>query len=349
MTESHATPTPSAGDPGWEAIARFHAGESNAAEAAAVAAWLREHPEDERALAALSAMSERMQRDAQSGIDVEAALARVHDRMRSSETPVVPLHAAPRSLARRPTLWWTAAAAVGLLAVGIARRGNAPSVEAARVVTTPVGRVDTTRLADGTVVVLGPSSELTIAAGYATGERRVQLRGTAFFEVRHDAQHPFSVRAGNVVVSDIGTAFSVRTDGAEDVDVSVREGAVRFTAASGNSVDLAAGDRALTQAAGAVTVRRAGASDDDAAFTRGRLVFRDTPVRRVRDDLRRWFGVELVVADSTLAARHLTASFAHESREQVMSVIALALGASYDMRGDTVTLRPASLTARPRK
>ncbi|MDQ8154274.1 MAG: FecR domain-containing protein [Gemmatimonadota bacterium] len=354
MSASDHTPNRSAGPPDWDAIARHLAGEGSAAESADVAAWLAAHPEDARALSLLGAAGDRT-REAPA-VDVEAALARVHERMRVLETPsspsrhntpVIPLRA-PAPAWRRRQGWW-AAAAVVVLAVGVARARRETPLAEPRVYATAVGTRTTLKLPDGTGVVLGPASELKTVEGYGDGRREVELRGTAFFEVVHDAERPFAVRTAGAVITDIGTAFNVRGDGDEGVEVSVREGSVRVQADRGADVVLAAGDLATLQAGGRLVVQRAGASDDDQAWTNGRLVFREAPLARVRTDLRRWFGVELVVADSVLASRHLTASFMNESRTQVFEVIALALGATFETHGDTVTLRPASLTVRPRK
>jgi len=356
MSESEPTSTHPAGAPDWEAIARHLAGEGTTEQSAAVEAWLSAHPDDARAVTLLGAVAARAPRPAADGVNVEAALERVHGRMRADAgtTPVTPLHDVTRRAhpARRTYAPWVvaAAAATVVVAAGLARsRRDVPAAAPARVLATGIGQVDSTRLSDGTRVVLGPMSQLTIGAGYGTGRREVQLRGTGYFEVRHDADHPFSVRSGNSIVTDIGTAFTVRGDDAGGVEVSVSEGAVQLAAMGGVTAQLAAGDLAHLQSTGAMVVQRAGASVDDAAFARGRLVFRETPIARVRADLRRWYGVELVVADSTLAGRHLTASFQHDTRRQVLDVIALALGATWELRGDTVTLRPASLTVRPRK
>lgn len=348
MSQSHPTPDRPAGPPDWDVIARHAAGESTADESAAVGAWLSAHPEDARILQLLAEASSRLPHAAAAGVDVEAALARVHERMRTPSAPVIPLRPATRS--RRTVLpWAAAAAAVLVVAAGLLRSGREPGASAPRVIATAVGQLDSVRLADGSRVVLGPSSEFTIAAGYARGRREVQLRGTAYFEVRHDASHPFTVRGGDAVITDIGTAFTVRADDADGVDVSVHEGSVRVRGAAGGDAVLAAGDAATLQQSGTLAVTRAGASDDDLAWTRGRLVFRETSLARVRADLRRWFGVVLVVSDSALANRHLTASFQKETRRQVLDVIALALGATYEMRADTVTLRPAPSTIRAQK
>jgi transmembrane sensor len=55
----------------------------------------------------------------------------------------------------------------------------------------------------------------------------------------------------------------------------------------------------------------------------------------VTADLRRWYGVELRVTDTTLLDRHFTGSFSTESPQRVLEVIALALGAQLQRRGDT--------------
>jgi transmembrane sensor len=164
----------------------------------------------------------------------------------------------------------------------------------------------------------------------------VELRGEALFDVRHDDRRPFHVRAGSATVTDVGTTFAVRTDAGDEVHVIVTSGVVRLRSASAprdQGVTLTAGDRGALGANGRVMVDRGGATDDDLAWTRGRLVFNDAPLGRVRADLRRWYGIELDITDSRVAGRHLTAAFAGEPAQQVLDVIALALGVTIERRG----------------
>ena len=83
---------------------------------------------------------------------------------------------------------------------------------------------------------------------------------------------------------------------------------------------------------------RAVVTVDDLAWTRGQLVFDDAPLSRVRAGIRRWYGVELL-ADSSLAGRHLTATFSGEPIQRVLDVIGLAFGARVERRGDTAVVR----------
>lgn len=345
-----------------EALARYLAGESPADEADAVRRWLAQQPERAQAVA-------RLQRALQSfaaappPVDVERALQHVRTRMAEAEPRVLPLRPrspAPAGARRQP--WgqssaqpWARralriAAAVVLLAGGAlftwrATRPAGPAgvtAVAAQTFATGVGERDSLWLADGSFVLLGPGSRLRVAAGYGAARREVELAGEAYFEVAPDAARPFVVRSGAATIRDLGTAFAVRQDAGGAVRVAVTEGTVELSAAAAQAgaVVLQAGDRGVLPPDGrAAVAQRAAALDDDLAWTRGELVFVDAPLERVAAELRRWYGVELRVDDPALTGRHLTASFAGEPAPQVLRVIALALGAELQMRGDTAVLR----------
>ena len=57
---------------------------------------------------------------------------------------------------------------------------------------------------------------------------------------------------------------------------------------------------------------------DDAAWTSGRLVFRDASLARVAGEIRRWYGVSLHITDSSLVNRHIFATFNGEPVDQVL-------------------------------
>jgi transmembrane sensor len=97
---------------------------------------------------------------------------------------------------------------------------------------------------------------------------------------------------------------------------------------------------------GRVEARRGAATDDDMAWLNGRLVFRETPLTEVVSSMRKWYGIELQLADPTLANRHITATFSGEPPDRVLEVLRLALGADIERRGDTAIVRSAKGRAR---
>ncbi|HEY0177773.1 MAG TPA: FecR family protein, partial [Pedobacter sp.] len=67
-------------------------------------------------------------------------------------------------------------------------------------------------LPDGTRVWLNAGSSLNFPASFASlKERRVELKGEAYFEVVHNAVQPFRVQTDHQLVEDIGTAFNIRS------------------------------------------------------------------------------------------------------------------------------------------
>lgn len=350
----------------WEALARYLSGESPAAEAQQVLDWLAQDPRRQQLLDVLARSLDDVAYQPPPDLDVEAALHRVTDRLqeaaaapadtdaqleveRAAPHDVVPIRSRTRE---RPVLFRSTtivrvAAAIALLLGGallyraVQDRQPAVATAAAATYRTQVGQMDSLRLPDGTRVVLAPGSELRVPAGYGATSRTVALTGEALFDVIHHVERPFTVRAGAAVILDLGTTFSVRSRETDEVRVVVTVGSVllRAEAAADSGVILRAGDRGVLAGDGTTLAQRAVVSEDDVAWTTGRLVFRDAPIDDVAAELRRWYGIELRVADPALAQRHVTATFAGEDVQQVLAVLELVLGARIERRGDTAVIR----------
>ncbi|HYW49366.1 MAG TPA: FecR domain-containing protein [Gemmatimonadaceae bacterium] len=281
-------------------------------------------------------------------IDVEAALAGVTARRRADGESVDELatRRAVKRVGAAVPVWrragFRAAAAVIAIAGAAALWRGTRTAPGPSLYATTVGAAQQIRLADGTEVRLGPASSLQLVRGFGDAHRRVTLQGEAWFTVTHDASKPFVITVGSTTVEDVGTAFSIRESPSRAVSVRVGEGIVRVRvpAASGDSsVTLRAGDRAITSAGGITVATGVVSADDGSALSAGRLVFDDASLVEVQDALQRWYGVHLVVADSALASRHLTADFTGEPVSRVASVLSLTLGTTASTRGDTIELR----------
>lgn len=343
--------TASATPPDWDSIARFLAGESTAGEAAAVQAWLAANPADRDLVERLNGAATV---EAPTDVDVEAALARVHRAMAERAESAAPTRALPFAPAksRRPVIWiagLAAAAAAAFVAVSRLTDRPAPAGEA-RTYATGVGQRDSVRLADGSQVILGPQSRLEVPGEFGRATRTVALAGDGYFDVAHDAAKPFRVRANDALVEDIGTTFTVESDVGGETTVAVTSGSVRLGAAKSGTaaVVLEAGDRGSVDAAGQARAQRKAVREEDTSWVRGRLAFRDAPLSRVIAEMERWYGVSIRVADSSLASRHITTSFAGESVDEALRILGLTMGASIERRGDTVVVTSVRGTPKPR-
>jgi transmembrane sensor len=222
--------------------------------------------------------------------------------------PVVVAPAAPERMQPAPrmrprprlALGLAAAASVALLvAVGFRYMNNWRHDYV-----TATGQRQVVALADGTRVQLGSGSAIDV--GFEAGARRVRLaRGEAYFDVVHDAARPFVVDVGKEAVRDIGTAFSVRLDGDDDVVVVVERGVVEVTG-SAAAVTLMPNQRVRAGKSRAARVESANLSED-LAWTNGRLVLEDRSLREVVDELNRYYGSNVVLLGGELANRRINA------------------------------------------
>jgi transmembrane sensor len=337
----------------WNALARYLAGEGDAAERSHIERELAADPARASLVAALDDTLRPAEPTALTPAEVDAALQAVLAR-RNEGAKVIPLRA---DRSRWRNIGLRAAAAI-LVVVGAAltwrasshtfnESGSRGGQGADRQLATGMGVIDSVVLPDRSLVILGPASTLIVAAGYGVSSRELTLRGQALFDVQHDPSRPFIVRTAAAELRDVGTRFAVESQGASELRVVVLGGAVavRPTHAHHPSADtLLASDRGVILADGVLRVERQAAAREDVAWIGRQIILRDAPVTQVAAQLVRWYGLELRVADSTLRTRRLTATFEHAPREEIARVLAAVLGGTSRLAGDTLWILPARLS-----
>ncbi len=340
--------------PDWDTLARFVAGEGSADEISHVSKWLDSNPA-ERAL--LDRLSEVTAAAPAPAVDVEAALAKVHARMgAASDRAIISFEHRP-ARRRWPVaslgLLAAAAAIVLLLVSQFRSRNNGPGAipTAPQTYATSVGQSDSIMLRDGSRVVLGPDSRLTVPGDFGTRSRAVELRGDAYFDVRHDTTNRFEVRVGSALVQDVGTSFTVESDDANETVVTVVTGSVRLRpvqAPADAGVVLAAGERGSIDESGRTSTERPDSLDDDVAWTRGELVFRDAVFSRVAAEVHRWYGIRLHVDDPSLLTHHVTTTLrTDQSPDEVLHILELSMGLRIERQGDSAVVMTGRSSVSP--
>ena len=84
-------------------------------------------------------------------------------------------------------------------------------------------------LPDNSSVWLNNETHFKYASDYSSGNRVVELSGEAYFDIHHDAGHPFVVKIGDERIKVLGTKFSVKAY-PEDriIETSLISGSVEF-------------------------------------------------------------------------------------------------------------------------
>jgi ferric-dicitrate binding protein FerR (iron transport regulator) len=141
-------------------------------------------------------------------------------------------------------LWWAAAAAVLVFASGsywlMQSNTAVPAKTVAKkeaVSPAPLPSIHLTSntttkplaltLEDGTQVNLAPKSELSYPIPFQHDRRDLTLKGQAIFYVAKDASRPFTVHAGNLATTAIGTVFRITAFEGKTTSVHLLSGKVR--------------------------------------------------------------------------------------------------------------------------
>jgi transmembrane sensor len=215
---------------------------------------------------------------------------------------------APRRLL--PLLMRVAAvvAVASVLGIG-AMRALSPAPE--RVFATKIGGRETVSFADGSKIELNTGT--VVRTRMTTQSREVWLdRGEAYFSIKHDPAHPFTVMVAGHRVTDLGTKFFIRRDGGR-VEVGLTEGRARVENRSillpSQSALLAPGD-VVTATSDSMSMEKKPVADLDnaLAWRRGMLVFHRTPLSQVAAEYNRYNRAHIVIADAETGSRTITAT-----------------------------------------
>ena len=172
-------------------------------------------------------------------------------------------------------------------------------------IATDIGEWDQTLLADGSVLRVGPQTQLRWS--FDAGQRTIVLsRGEAVFEVAKDPKRPFIVTTPLGDVRAIGTQFGVSLLNGATAVVTVAHGKVAVTKpsnghrvaddASGAVTELVADQQIVMSAGGAEPVKEVDASRE-LQWASGYYEFRGETVGQAIDEFNRRNRLQVVMAD----------------------------------------------------
>jgi transmembrane sensor len=301
----------------WRASDRRHAQAYETAEA--LSAMLAESPQLDQRLQAMTDEAFEM------GSGDEPRPARFGKRVPQAHAQAQDL----RTRRSRVQRWLAPALAASFVAafIGVRLSGyltpsTAPPVTYA---SSEQARRDVT-LADGSLVRLDVGSEISVS--FSPGRRDIVLvNGRALFEVAHDKTRPFVVAAGQSRTTALGTHFQVQREG-QHVLVTLTEGSIAVASETRQSrwvEKLIPGEQVSLTTDGEVHAKRAIDAQTVTSWSRGRLVFRGTPLGEALQEVNRYGSRKVRLGDPALADLPVGGNFIAGETDLIVSAFAAAL------------------------
>ncbi|TCC97084.1 FecR family protein [Pedobacter hiemivivus] len=204
------------------------------------------------------------------------------------------------------------------------------------VVKTKENDVRKIKLSDGSIVWLNSNSTLSYPEKFGAAKRQVELiDGEAYFDIHHDTQKPFQVKAGKTLTNVLGTAFNISSySWLKEISVTVSRGKV----AVNNEVLLPNQQLLYTKASGKVKQKKVSAADIVSWMER-RLSFNDEDFKTVAAKLENKFNVKISFENKIIQELRFTARFAAtDNLNDILEALIITQGLNYQIKGNHILI-----------
>lgn len=210
----------------------------------------------------------------------------------------------------------------------------------AETIDTRAGQTGSAQLSDNSTARLAPETRLIVVPRFGRDYRTLSVAGAAQFTVAPDGAHPFEARLGDITVRSSGGVFTVRDYADEQMRlIRADEGEIEVRLPSGDR-NLAAGEALKIGRDGTAEAPSDAEALQGFAWTDARLVLRDVSVEQAAQHFWRWYGMDISVPDSAVAARTLSLSVPLESSQGAIAAVEGAAQVSFAWVDGRMTFQP---------
>ena len=225
----------------------------------------------------------------------------------------------------------------------------------------PNGAPEMMLLPDSSVVWLNAGSQIHYADNFINKNREVYLDGEAYFSVKHDADHPFIVYAGNIAIRALGTKFNVHAYGEENkIEATLISGKVQVTIDGKpdqkiilmpNEKLTVTNDKFKLPGKPAKALKESSfevqniapistnVSVPEVAWVQDKLAFQDEAFEVLAKRMERRYNKHIIFKDTLLGNERLTGIFENENIEKALRLLKMTTPFNYKVKGDTVYLK----------
>lgn len=213
------------------------------------------------------------------------------------------------------------------------------------VIETPKGGQYQLTLPDGTRVWLNSESSLSFPTCFGPDERRVELRGEAYFEVAANykpgakIRKPFFVKSGAMTVEVLGTHFNITAyPGSTRQEATLMEGSVMVEAGKVRR-KISPGQQAfIERSASSLKVREVNL-ESILAWKEGLFMFDNTDIDEAMQQIEKWYDAEVVYVGQKPEVAFTGVLPRSSEVSEVLDLLESAQGVNFTVQGKKIIVR----------
>ncbi len=204
----------------------------------------------------------------------------------------------------------------------------------------PYGQKSQLVLADGTKVYLNSGTVLRYDNRFGKQNRKIELIGEAYFEVKENKRIPFYIYASDIEIKVLGTKFNVMAYPDEPhVETTVTEGTVNVKElTNGSSVTITANQKASYFKKEHIFKQQNVNSFIFSSWKENILYFDNENFENVIKKLERWYNVNIELTGKDSVDDRFTLTIKNESLREVLDLISLTTPLNYKIHDNQVTI-----------
>lgn len=202
----------------------------------------------------------------------------------------------------------------------------------------PYGQRSEMTLYDGTKVWLNSGTELKFPLVFHGSQRKVLVKGEAFFDVAEDKTKPFMVNAGQMDIEVLGTRFNICAyPDDQELYATLEEGKIRaVNSGTGEEVSLLPG----TQATLNLNSQKFNVQQVDTrlytSWKENMLRFENAPFAEVIKRMERWYDVKIHMDEQINTGERYTMTIKTESLREMLRLVSFTTPITYEIKENQV-------------
>jgi ferric-dicitrate binding protein FerR (iron transport regulator) len=202
-------------------------------------------------------------------------------------------------------------------------------------------------LNDGTKVKLAPDSRLRVPQKFGNTVHGARIDGAAEFTASLQEANPIEIRAGRASIFIAKGVADITTDSVRGtVFLRMREGDANVRLGKEAPRPVAAGSALMIDSVNASQPDSA-ALAEAVGWTDGRVSINNRPLKATLAAVKRWWGLELYLKDTTLSARPVSLNASLDSPKEAISSLEQGGNLKFGYEGKTMVLTDAPAAAKP--
>ncbi len=212
---------------------------------------------------------------------------------------------------------------------------------------TDKGEKLSTKLPDGSLVILNANSKITYPGKFSGSTRNITLEGETFFDIEKDRMHPFVIRTGHFKTVVLGTSFAIRENSDRNTfKLAVVTGRVAVSKKSDKTgreivyvhpkqvVSYSSADNSFKQTPYDYT--------ELISWKDGVLYFKNANFSEVKRKLENWYGVTFTVNAVIDSKKDFTGQFRNENLKAVLEGLSFSFNFNFVIKDNSVTINKKS-------